>query len=66
MTLKEEIHGLVEQLPDDSPLLMELSETLRINRALAEAFDDIRDGRTYEVGDFLRKVHERWPRPVSG
>lgn len=61
VTLKQQIHGLVEELPDDSPVLAEMEETLRMNRALAEAAEDVRAGRIYEAEDFLAKVRERWP-----
>ena len=49
MTVKQQIHDLVEALPDDSPLLLEVRETLRMNRALAEAMDDIRE-KTLKIG----------------
>ena len=65
MTLKQQVHDLVEGLPDDSPLLTEVRETLRMNRAIGEAMDDVREGRTYSAEDFMGKVQERWPRKVS-
>ncbi len=65
MTLKQQIHGLVEDLPDDSPLLTEVSEALRINRAIGEAMDDVREGRTYSAEEFTAKVQQRWPRKAS-
>ena len=65
MTLKQQVHDLVEDLPDDSPLLVEVRETLRMNRALGEAFDDVREGRVYEAEEFTAKVQERWPREAS-
>ena len=65
MTLKQQIHDLVEELPDSSPLLVEVRETLRMNRALGEAMDDVREGRTFSAEEFTAKVQERWPRPAS-
>ena len=65
MTLKQHIHELVDELPDNSPLLVEVRETLRINHALAEAADDVREGRTFTAGEFTAKVQERWPRKIS-
>jgi len=62
VTLKQQIHELVEALPDDSPLLVEVRETLRMNQALGEAMDDLREQRIYEVDEFMAKVQERWPR----
>ena len=62
MTLKQQIHELVEDLPDDSPLLVEVRETLRMNQALGEAMEDLRQGRVHEAEDFMAKVEQRWPR----
>ena len=66
MTLKQQVHDLVECLPEDSPLLVEVRETLRMNRALGEALDDVREGRVYHAEEFTAKVQERWPRRASG
>ena len=65
MTLKQQIHDLVEDLPDDSPLLVEVRETLRMNHAIGEAMDDVREGRTYSADEFVAKVEQRWPRKAS-
>jgi hypothetical protein len=65
MTLKQQIHDLVDDLPDDSPLLVEVRETLRLNRAIEEAMDDLRAGRTHSAEDFMAKVQQRWPRKSS-
>ena len=65
MTLKQQIHDLVDDLPDDSPLLVEVRETLRMNHAIGEAMDDVREGRTYSAGEFTAKVQQRWPRKAS-
>ena len=65
MTLKQQIHDLVDELPDDSPLLIDVRETLRMNRAIGEAMDDVREGRTYSAEDFMAKVQQRWPRKTS-
>ncbi len=59
MTLKQQIHNLVDELPDDSPLLVEVRETLRMNPALGEAFEDVREGRIYSAEAFMAKVHDR-------
>ena len=61
MTLKQQIHTLVEELPEDSPVLSEVNETLRMNRAIGEAMADIREGRTLTADEFLATVHDRWP-----
>ena len=65
MTLKQQIHDLVDDLPDDSPLLVEVRETLRMNHAIGEAMDDVREGRTYSADEFVAKVEQRWPRKAS-
>jgi hypothetical protein len=66
MSLKQQINALVDDLPDDSPLLVEVRETLRMNHAIGEAMEDVREGRTYSAEGFMAKVQERWPRPTSG
>ena len=65
MTLKQQIHDLVDDLPDDSPLLVEVRETLRMNHAIGEAMEDVREGRTYRAEEFMAKVEQRWPRKAS-
>ena len=65
MTLKQQIHDLVDELPDDSPLLIDVRETLRMNHAIGEAMEDVRAGRTYSAEDFMAKVQQRWPRKTS-
>jgi hypothetical protein len=50
MTLKQQIHDLVDELPDDSPLLIEVREALRMNQAIGEAIENVRDGRTFGGG----------------
>ena len=65
MTLKQKVHNLVDELPDDSPLLAEVRETLRMNHAIGEAMEDVREGRTYTAEEFTAKVQERWPRKAS-
>ena len=65
MTLKQQVHDLVDELADDSPLLVEVRETLRMNHAIGEAVEDVRGGRTYSAEEFMAKVQERWPRKAS-
>jgi hypothetical protein len=65
MTLKQQVHTLVDELPDDSPLLADVRETLRMNQAIGEAMDDVRDGRVFEAEEFVARVQERWPRKAS-
>ncbi len=56
MTLKQQVHELVEELPDNSPLLVEVRETLRMNHAIGEAMDDVREVRTFGAEEFMAKV----------
>ena len=65
VTLKQHIHQLVDELPNDSPLLLEVRDTLRMNHALAEAVEDVRAGRTYTAEEFTSKVQEQWPGKTS-
>jgi hypothetical protein len=65
MTLKQQVHDLVDELPDDSPLLVEVREALRMNQAIGEAMEDVREGRTLDAEDFMAKVQQRWPRKSS-
>ena len=62
MTLKEQIHVLVDELPDDSKVLKDFRETLRLNQALAEAYESSKAGRVYSAEEFVAKVNEKWPR----
>jgi hypothetical protein len=59
------LHKLVDQRPEDSPPLADVNETLRMNRAIGEAVEDIAEGRTHEAADFMAKVHHRWPRKAA-
>jgi hypothetical protein len=61
MTVKEEVHALIEELAHDSPWLREIRESLRMSKAIDEAEEDIRHGRVYSEEEFMAKVRERWP-----
>ena len=65
MTLKQYAHELVDALPDDSPLLRDVTESLRLNRALGEAMEDIEEGRTMSADEFMAKVESKWPKKIS-
>jgi hypothetical protein len=60
MTLKQKVHDLVDELPDDSELLHEFCETAELNKALAKSMDDFKHGRVYSEEDFVAKVRELW------
>ncbi len=61
ITVKQHIHELVDGLRDDSPLLLEVRETLQMDQALGEALADVDAGRTLTSAEFMAKVQERWP-----
>ncbi|MBC8244924.1 MAG: hypothetical protein H8E20_11065 [Verrucomicrobia bacterium] len=65
MTLKQRVYQLVDELPEDSPLLAEVAETLRLNQGIGEALDDVREGRTFEAGEFTKRIEDRWPRKTT-
>ena len=65
MTLKQQVHLLIDELPDDSPVLIEVCEALRMDHAIGEAVADARAGRIYSVEEFMAKVRERWPQGGS-
>jgi hypothetical protein len=66
MTLKQQIHDLVNELPDDSPLLLEVREALRMNSAIGEALDDVREDRTDTSEEFMRRRRELSDEVMSG
>ena len=57
---KEELRKLVDQLPDNSPLLGELQANIRLNLAINEAYDDINKGLVFESSDFIQRVEDKW------
>lgn len=61
-SLKQQVHELVDELPEDSATLDEIFETLRLNQALGEAYEDVEAGRVMESDKFMRQVEQRWPR----
>lgn len=65
VTLKQHIHQLVDELPDDSPVLSEVNETLRLNRAIGKALEDSRAGRVIGADEFMERVEKRWPTSSS-
>jgi hypothetical protein len=58
MTVKRHIHESVDGLPDDSPLLVKVRETLRMNQALREAVADFEANRTFAPTEFMAKMQE--------
>ena len=60
MSVKEAVHKLVDEMPDDAPELLDFYERLRLNRAIAEARQSIREGRYYTLEEVERMTEERW------
>lgn len=58
--LKEEVRQLLDQLPDNSPLLGELKENIRLNLAIQEAYGDVEEGLVYHAKDFIQRVEDKW------
>jgi hypothetical protein len=61
MGLKQNIHDLVDALPEDSPLLKEVGEALRLNRAIAVQYSTIssRSLQVTETNHFPSKMPAR-------
>lgn len=59
MTLKQEVHALIDELPEDAPWLREIRETLRMSKAIDEAREDIRQGRFYTSEEFEAEMEKR-------
>ena len=62
MTLKQQALQMVDELPEDSPVLAEVIEAVRLNQGLGEALTDVQAGRTVGAEDFMKRVEEKWPR----
>ena len=61
MTLKQQALQMVDDLPEDSPVLAEVIETVRLNQSIGEAMADVAVGWTMEAEDFVKRVGENWP-----
>ena len=59
MSVKESIHQWVDELPDDSPTLLDFYEQLRIDRALDEAKADLAAGRVLTLDEVRARYDER-------
>lgn len=65
MSLKQEVHELVDGLHEDSQFLAELRNSLREDRLIAEALNASDRGEVYSYDEFMAMVEARWPREVS-
>jgi hypothetical protein len=59
MSVKESIHQWVDELPDDSPALLDFYEQLRLDRALDEAKADIAAGRVLSLEEVRARYEEK-------
>jgi len=65
MSVKETIHKWVDSIPDDAPGLLELYEEARLNLAIAEAEEDVRNGRVLTFEEMDRRMEEKWAKRRS-
>jgi hypothetical protein len=65
MSVKETIHKWIDEMPDDAPELIDFYERMRLNRAIEEAQQSVREGRilTFEEAD--RRMKEKWAKRAS-
>ena len=65
MTLKERAHKLIDAMPDDSPSLQEICESLALKKAIQEGLDDVAAGRVYPAEEVLAELKQRWAKRRS-
>ena len=65
MSVKETIHQWVDDLPDNSPTLLDFYERMRLNRAIEEARCDVREGRVITWDEADRRMKEKWAKRNS-
>lgn len=59
MSVKEAVHKLVDELPDDAPELLSFYERLRLSRAIEKGMEDVRAGRVSTPEEVLERYEER-------
>jgi predicted transcriptional regulator len=59
MSVKESIHQWVDELPDDSPTLLEFYQQLRLDRAIDDAEADIAAGRVLSAEEVRARYDEK-------
>lgn len=65
MSVKETIHKWVDSFPDDNPGLSELYEQARLDLAIGEARQSIREGRSYTLEQVEQMMEEKWAKQHS-
>ena len=59
MSVKEAVHKLVDEMPDDAPELLDFYERARLSRAIEEGMEDVRAGRVYPIEEVIARYEER-------
>ena len=59
MSVKEAVHKLVDEMPDDAPELLDFYERARLSRAIEEGMADVRAGRVYPIEEVMERYEER-------
>lgn len=59
MSVKETLHRLIDEMPDDSPWLLDLYERVRLSRGIEAAMEDVRAGRVSNPEEVLQRHEER-------
>ena len=63
--VKETVHGMIDELPDDNPWLLDLYEKARLKKALDEAEADIKAGRVLTFEEADRRMRAKWAKRDS-
>lgn len=59
MSVKETIHQWIERLPENAPGLLDLYEQARLDQAIREAKEDVREGRMLTYEQLMEQYEER-------
>ena len=65
MSVTETILQWIEKMPDDSPGLLDLYEQARLDQAISEAKQAVREGRTITWEEADRRMQEKWAKRDS-
>ena len=65
MSVKEAVHKLVDEMPEDAPELLDFYERAKLSRAIEEGMADVRAGRTITFDEMDRRMQEKWAKRDS-
>ena len=65
MSVKEAVHKLVDEMPDNAPALLDFYERMRLNRAIDKAREDVKAGRVITLEEAERRMEEKWAKRDS-